>query len=156
MTTTVPHQPERIVVGIDGSVASHAAVRWAITHARDGDTVTLTHAWQPSPAMIEAGLVDPDDESCAQRFVHRELVRIEALPHDGNITLTTKVLRGDARDRLTTAGADLIVVGAGDHSRLMSAVLGSVSDHLARHARVPVVVIPLADAKDSGFRDVND
>ena len=150
MTTTIPHRPERIVVGVDGSIASHAAVRWAATHARSGDTVTLAHAWQPSPAMIEAGLVDPDDESGAQRFVHRELARIAALPRD-DVTLTTKVLHGDPRDRLTAEIADFIVVGAGDHSRLLSAVLGSVSEHLARHARVPVVIIPLADASDSGI-----
>ena len=101
--------------------------------------------------MIEAGLVDPDDESCAERFVHRELARIDALPRDGEITLTTEVLRGDARDRLTGASADLIVVGAGGHNRLLSAGLGSVSEHLARHARVPVVIIPLADASDSSI-----
>lgn len=149
MTTTVPHRPERIVVGIDGSVASHAAARWAVTHAQRGDTVTLTHAWQPSPAMIEAGLVDPDDDSCARRFINRELSRIQALPRDVDVALGTEVLHGDARDRLAAAAADLIVVGAGDHSRLMSAVLGSVSDHLARHARVPVLIVPGADATDS-------
>lgn len=149
MVTTALHRPERIVVGVDGSVASHAAVRWAVTHAQPGDTVTLTHAWQPSPAMIEAGLVDPDDESCAQRFINRELARIEALPRDVDVTLATEVLHGDPRDRLTAATADLIVVGAGDHSRLMSAVLGSVSDHLTRHARVPVLIVPRADATDS-------
>ena len=151
MTTTVLHRPERIVVGIDGSVASHAAVRWAVRHARSGDTVTLAHAWQPSPAMIEAGLVDPHDESCAQRFVHRELARIEALPRDGDITLDTEVLHGDDRDRLTAARADLIVVGASSHSRLLSAVHGSVSENFARHAPAPAVVIPLADATAAGI-----
>ena len=48
MTTTILRRPERVVFGIDGSVASHAAVRWAITHARSGDTVTLAPAWSSS------------------------------------------------------------------------------------------------------------
>ena len=44
-------RPETIAVGIDGSLASRAAVRWAIDHARPGDTVNLVHAWKPSPTL---------------------------------------------------------------------------------------------------------
>lgn len=42
--TTDHRDPERIAVGIDGSIASHHAVCWAIDHARAGDTITLLHA----------------------------------------------------------------------------------------------------------------
>lgn len=63
MTSTGFHDAERIVVGIDGSLASHAAVRWAIKHARPGDTVTLVHAWEASASMVDVALVDADDDS---------------------------------------------------------------------------------------------
>ena len=40
--------PNTITVGVDGSIESHAALRWAVDHARPGDTVRSAHAWQPS------------------------------------------------------------------------------------------------------------
>ena len=59
MTTTILHRPERIVVGIDGSVASHAAVRWAITHGRSGDSVT------PRACLVVIPLADKTDSGIA-------------------------------------------------------------------------------------------
>lgn len=134
--------PERIAVGIDGSTASHAAVRWAIDHAQPGDTVVLLHAWQAFPATVETGLVDADDDSGAQNFVRHELARIAALPRQDAVTVTGDVFHGDARDCLCDADADLLVVGAGAHSSLVGALLGSVSAHLARQAHRPVVIVP--------------
>ncbi len=140
--TAAHHQPERIAVGIDGSIASHAAVRWAIDHARPGDTVALLHAWQPSPATVETGLTQRDDDTGARAFVRHELARFEALPRDHNVTLDGEVLHGDARDCLCATDVDLLVVGAGGHGTLVGALLGSVSAHLAHHARVPLVIVP--------------
>ena len=142
MNTIIRHRPERIVVGTDGSVASHAAVRWAIDHAQPGDTVTLVHVWHPSPVTVETGLVDPQDDSGARHFVAHELARIEALPRERNVTVAALVLRGDARDALCGYAADLMVIGAGGHGRLIGAVLGSVSAHVVRHIHVPLVIVP--------------
>ena len=146
MTTTLRRLPERIAVGVDGSVASHAAVRWAITHARSGDTVTLVYVWQPSPVTVESVLVDPNDDSAAQRVVDRELSRTESLPRDLEVTISSKAIRGSASDSLGSVAADLLVVGAGRHGRLVGAVLGSVSAHLLRHSHVPVVIVPTPGA----------
>lgn len=143
MTCTHHHSPERICVGVDGSVASHAAVRWAIDHARSGDTVTLVHAWQTSPAAFEtAGMVDPDDDSVARAFLRHELARMEALPRDPGVELVGEVVHGDPSDCLCAAAADLLVVGAGGHGRIIGALLGSVSASLAHHAHVPLVIVP--------------
>lgn len=149
MTTTLHHRPERIAVGVDGSVASHAAVRWAIAHARSGDSVTLIHVWQPSPVTIETGLVDPNDDSGAQHFIDRELARTEALPREPEVVVCAKAIRGNPGDGLGSVSTDLLVVGAGGHGRLVGALLGSVSAHLLRHARVPLVTIPPPDASES-------
>ena len=135
------HRAEHIVVGIDGSLASHAAVRWAVDHAQPGDTITLLHAWEPSLTLAEAGLGGPDDDS-AQRFARHELARAQALGPVEGVTLRADVLHGDARAQLCARDADVLVVGAGGHSRLGGALLGSVSAHLAHHCPRPLVIVP--------------
>jgi nucleotide-binding universal stress UspA family protein len=133
---------ERIVVGIDGSLCSHAAVRWAVGHAHAGDTVTLVHAWHASPSMVGAGLTDPIDDSAARSFARHELARARALTHDEAVTIDCAVVRGDAQDCLSSTPADLLVVGARGHGALANLFLGSVSAHLARHCLVPLVIVP--------------
>ena len=143
MTTATPHRhPERIAVGIDGSIASHAAARWAIEHARPGDTVIFVHAWHPSPVSFETGLIDPHDDCGARNFVRHELARFEALPRDPAVSLASDMLYGDPRNCLVDANVDLLVVGAGGHGAVIGALLGSVSAHLAHHTRVPLVIVP--------------
>lgn len=134
--------PESIVVGVDGSLSAHAALRWAMEHARDGDRVTLVHAWEPSPSMIASGLVSGQDDSGAHRLVHHELARAGNLGSASGLELSCEVLHGDPRRRLCDYPADLVVIGAGGHGPLSAAVLGSVSAHLARHCAVPLVLVP--------------
>lgn len=52
---------------------------------------------------------------------------------------------GPARRLLELAeerGVDLMIVGSRGRGAWMSAILGSVSGHLAAHARCPVVIVP--------------
>ena len=141
MTTTGHPHPERIVVGIDGSLASRAAVRWAVDHARPGDKVILVHAWEASPSMDDAELVEADDDSAVRSFAHHELARAQALPHDEAITLSCEAVHGDARECLRRHHGDLLVVGARGHSGLTGMLLGSVSAHLSHHCPVPLVIV---------------
>jgi nucleotide-binding universal stress UspA family protein len=140
--TTDQRAPERIMVGIDGSLASRVAVRWALEHAQPGDTVHLVNATQSSPSAVRAGLADDDDEVSAEALLHRELARTELLPHRHDINITGEVLRGDPKRCLMDIAADAIVVGSAGHGVVSRTVLGSVCAHLARHADVPVIVIP--------------
>lgn len=126
-------------MGIDGSLGSHAAARWALAHARSGDTVTLVHVWQPSPAAIETGLAHADDD--ARTLVRHELARLAALPRDDGVVLASEVVHGDARTSLSDTGADLLVVGAGTHGSIVGALVGSVSSYLAHHAGGSLVIV---------------
>jgi nucleotide-binding universal stress UspA family protein len=134
------HRSERIAVGIDGSLESHAAARWALAHARSGDTVVLLHAWRPSPAAIDTGLAG--DDGGAHALVRHELARLAALPRDEGVELVGEVLHGDARSALCEIDADLLVVGGGTRRRVLGLLLGSVSGHLAHHVGVPMVMVP--------------
>lgn len=44
-------------------------------------------------------------------------------------------------DAADSEGADLIIVGSRGRSRVERFVLGSVSDHVVRHARCPVLIV---------------
>ena len=134
--------PERIAVGIDGSVMSRAALRWAVDHARDGDTVTLVHVWQASPTLVGAGIVDPDDDTAARSFAGHELARARSLPHRAGVALDCAVLRGDARECLCNLDTDLLVIGARGQGGVTGLLLGSVCSYLARHAHRPLVIVP--------------
>ena len=135
-------QPERIVVGIDGSFGPHRAVRWSVDHARPGDEVILVHAWNVSPTMTEVGSVDADDDVAARRFVLQELARAKGLLRDDAITLSCEVVKGDPKSGLCRVPGDLLVVGTRGHGGLTGRLLGSVSAHLAHHCPVPLVIVP--------------
>ncbi|MEX1008137.1 MAG: universal stress protein [Acidimicrobiia bacterium] len=144
-----PHarEPEQIAVGIDGSLASRAAVRWAIDHALDRDTVTLVHVWQASPTLVDAGIVDPEDDTAPRSFAGHELARAKALPHSAGVTLKSEVLHGDPRDCLCELNTDLLAVGARGQGGVAGLLLGSVSCFLARHAHSPLVIVPSPSRK---------
>lgn len=141
-TTPTTRRPRRIVVGVDGSLGSHAAVRWAIDNARAGDTVQLVHAWEPAPISITTGPDTPNDDTPARNLIQREVARANCLVKDDQVVVTGEAIRGAAGDCLADIDADLIVVGSRGHGTLIRALTGSVCTHLTNHASVPVVVIP--------------
>jgi nucleotide-binding universal stress UspA family protein len=142
MKTSRYDRSERIIVGIDGSLASRAALRWAIDHARPGDHVTLLHVWRPSPSGGDSRHGPRQDRRGAERFAARELDRARLLVGDDRVTLSCEVSEGDPRAVLAAYPADLVVIGVGRHGRLIGAVLGSVGAHLDHHCNVPVVMVP--------------
>lgn len=142
MTTQELHQSEHIVVGVDGSSNGRAAIRWAIAHAGRGDTITLVHAWQNSPAMVDAHLIAADDDSGARALLEHERARAISLCCDREITIDALPVHSDPRDCLIGLDCDLLVVGARGHAGVTGLLLGSVSTHLARNTRRPLVIVP--------------
>ena len=136
---TVRTAPQHLTVGVDGSIESHAALLWAIDHARPGDTVHLVHAWQPS---YVAGLEGGDDDTSALRMIGREVVRARRLIGDQPIAVSGEVVHGTPGDSLAEITTDLVVVGTRHHHAIIDALPGSVCRQLLRHSPVPVVVVP--------------
>ena len=135
---------ERIVVGIDGSAASVAALRWAAAEARVRHaTLVVAHAWELPPMAVApfAASIDPVEvEAAAARVVD------DALEHEDleGVGVERAVVGGPAVMSLLELAreATLLVVGARGSGGFAGLLLGSVSEQVVRHAPCPVVVVP--------------
>ncbi|NED37685.1 universal stress protein [Streptomyces sp. SID8499] len=134
----------RVVVGVDGSPSSYAALRWAVRYARlvDG-VVEAVHAWSTPTELSWSGLViDPDFDlnNARERFAQG----LDAVFGAGRpAELREHLVAGDPSEVLIRAsqGADVLVVGRRGRGGFARAMLGSVSQRCAQHAACPVVVV---------------
>lgn len=135
----------RIVVGVDGSESSKAALAWAVRQAAlTGAEVEAVTAWHiPGTygygyAMAEA---IPDLEQVAVQILDEAIAQAAVLAPD--VRIRPVVIEDNAARALldTSKGADLLVVGSRGHAGFTEALLGSVGQHCVHHAECPVVVI---------------
>jgi nucleotide-binding universal stress UspA family protein len=148
--------PKRILVGLDRGPVAAMTLRNAIALARLLDaSLTAVHVVRPAellmPLVAPAGraLRAADERLAEQARRFREW--IAAFPSRG-VEVTARVVEGSPAERLVGEAArrrvDLVVVGAGDASRLRRALLGSVSYAVAATCPVSVLVVrrPRRDA----------
>ena len=144
--TTEPEAGRRIVVGVDGSASSKAALAWAAGQARlTGATVEAIIAWQ-YPAtygytMPAAPEINYDYEQIAAGVIAGTVAEICG-PGEP-VKITSRVVEGNAAQVLldASAGAELLVVGSRGHGGFFEALLGSVGQHCVHHATCPVVIV---------------
>jgi len=143
-------EARRIVVGVDSSAGSKAALRWAIAQARlTGATVEAVAAWQ-DPAMYgyAYGWVPTEfDDTSIVTIAEKTLTATvaEVMAHqDHPVEVTTRLVQGPASQVLPAVAATalLLVVGSRGHGAFAGMLLGSVSQHCVHHAPCPVVVVP--------------
>ncbi len=150
--------PGTIVVGVDGSPASEAALRWAAEEARlRASALVAVYAWAyipPSPIGDPGMIAMPAGDLAGQLEAERDAADAKlramiarALPAEPSVRLERRLVEGDAAEALTAeaAGAALVVVGASARTGLRSALLGSVSRYVVDHVRCPVVVVKSPD-----------
>jgi nucleotide-binding universal stress UspA family protein len=143
-----------IVVGVDGSAPSLAALRWAADEARLREARLLAlHAWAFPPPVAVPGpglaplpeLAPPGQLEAVREGAEAELEDALAAAFSGEppVEIERKLVEGDAGEALEreSASADLVVVGSRGRSALAAALLGSVSEHVVGHAACPVVVL---------------
>ena len=146
--------PGTILVGVDGSAASHEALRWAAQEAElRGARLVAIHAWVyvpvgpigdpgmiPMPAVDLPGQLDAERAAASADF---DKAISETLGAESSIELDKRLVEGDAGEVLVSASAeaDLVVVGSHGRSGFKAALLGSVSRHVIDHAGCPVVVL---------------
>jgi nucleotide-binding universal stress UspA family protein len=132
----------QIVVGIDGSPASDAALRWACDEAAlRGTDVLALHVVVVPYELPRVPIDDPQTEleRNGKQVLDDAVARIQP---DG-VSIETRLLEGSPAELLVemSEGAELVVVGTRAHGRLASFVVGSVSSTVLHHAQCPVVVV---------------
>lgn len=122
-----------------------------------GRKAIVLHVWRPLTVVAAeyGGLMSlPDDEGGALETLAHELaaegVRLAvAAGLDATPEIAEGAYEGTWHAIVETAharGAAVIVIGARGLSTFKSFVLGSVSHGVAQHARVPVLIVPPAEA----------
>ena len=139
----------KIVVGVDGSPESHAALAWALEEARlRREPVHAVHAWLMPIAF--AGGAPPFVLPEAHHELRQEGERVldEALAEvaggaDPGVPVERSVVEGPAAQVLlrAAAGADLLVLGSRGRGGFAGLLLGSVSQQCAHHAPCPLVIV---------------
>jgi nucleotide-binding universal stress UspA family protein len=140
----------RIVVGVDGSEHSDAAVEWAARMAKGmGSEVVAVFAIAPPVyfdtaynAPVELAQFDPEWRAeMKKEFEHDWCKRLRA----AGVKYRTVMEDGRPASVLAAVGdkvdADLIVVGRRGRGGIAELVLGSVSHELVMHSKRPVLVI---------------
>jgi nucleotide-binding universal stress UspA family protein len=129
MTPTTDTHPI-VVVGFDGSPASHVALSRAIQRVGSTGTLYLVHAWQERPDADPEGVIEQ-----AER----------AHPGLSDTRWETELIAGPAAaaiaDVARIRNADEIMLGTRGFGRVR-ALLGSVAHELIHLADCPVTVIP--------------
>lgn len=148
MSSSNNSKVRRIAVGVDGSPSSVAALRWAVAEAElTGDTVKAVFAWQYPIAAAGYGWapVFMDDGIDMQAFAEKTLAEAidQAVRPGCPVTVERQIAEGYAPSVLVDASAhaDLLVVGNRGHGTFTDALIGSVSQNCAHHAKCPVVII---------------
>ena len=140
----------RIVVGIDGSENSRAALRWAIDEASLRDaTLEAVLVWHEQYYGGTLAAPVPVDFGALETSYQADLATIVSGADAPGLQspIVETVRRGSTSGELLAAAedADLLVVGSRGHGGFLGLLLGSVSHQVAAHAPCPVVIVPAVD-----------
>ncbi|WP_169744280.1 universal stress protein [Knoellia aerolata] len=135
----------RVVVGVDGSKPSMAALRTAFDHAAQRDAeLVVVHAWEakgPEDPTLQTDSSWPAYEGGLEQAVSREISAMSA-EHPA-VKVVHHVVRSSPVAALIEAAdsADLVVVGARGTGGFPGLHLGSVSNRLLGRTACPLVLV---------------
>jgi nucleotide-binding universal stress UspA family protein len=141
-----------VVVGVDGSPSGELALRWAVKEAqRTGRALHVVHALENEPVLTDKQQLGTKETpastdpvlTAAMDIVAATGPEVEATPHCATGFAATTLI---AASKI----AETVVVGSHGRSAIPTALLGSVSDHVAIHASCPVVVVRGNGTRGSG------
>lgn len=132
-----------VVVGLDGSPSSDAALMWAVEEAvRRTIPLHLMHARADEGWWIRSGAFPPAElEDRPDPVLSAGLLLAQERGPDLDLTWESADTTAAAALVARSSRADLVVVGSRGRSALRGVLLGSVSRQVAAHAECPVVVV---------------
>jgi nucleotide-binding universal stress UspA family protein len=148
----------KFIVATDGATASDRALKQALTlAAATSSHITLITVAEPQTTYVSEVLMPTGDwvhlRSLPDLELEQKIVaaaegvlnHAQALCQEAGVSCTTRLERGYARERLCAIAdeeqSDLLVVGSRGLGGLERLLLGSVSDYVAHHATVPVLIV---------------
>jgi nucleotide-binding universal stress UspA family protein len=158
MSQPPSHAIRRILVPVDFSPASRAALEYAVFLARRFDAgVEVLHVWEP-PLYVgpEITITAPGRAVTLAEFARTEASRgmeefLASLDRAGLPSLNGRVDSGPPAATIlrvaTDEHCDLIVMGTRGRTGLAHALLGSVAEKVVRRASCPVVTVHAPDGK---------
>lgn len=148
-----------IVVGVDGSDESFAALKWAMREAAlTGQTINAVFGWTHSWDMGS----EPDSEEAWAQMRHDIAVQLrqwvdkasEGIDFDPeHLKLTSVKASGTSALLQIGRNSQQIVVGRRSLGRVARWFMGSLSASLAEEAEVPVTVVRIAGSEDETVTD---
>jgi nucleotide-binding universal stress UspA family protein len=147
-----------ILVGVDGSAESDAAIRWATHEAvMRHAAMTLTHVVPPPAASWPTGPVYATitewQRDNARHVLEQALKTLQATVSESLLPdVHTETVNSSVVSTLVRASEDklMVVVGSRGSGALGRLLLGSVSTGLVHHASCPVAIIrPEPESSDS-------
>jgi nucleotide-binding universal stress UspA family protein len=142
-------QAGRVVVGLDGSPVSEAALAFAMEQASwRGVGLTAVHAWDISYLNVpgRVGPIPPEvrraETETAETLVAEALAGWQEKFPDVAIRTWAPEMAPAGALVDASSGAELLVVGSRGRGGFKSLLLGSVSHAVLHHAHGPVAVVP--------------
>lgn len=138
----------KVIVGVDGSPSSNAAMEWAAQEAEiRGAALELIHAWN-YPNLGYGGYVAvlEDFEKDASTLLDEVVASVRS--QHPNLKLVSSLLQGPTAQTIMERSkeADMVVVGSRGRGGFSGLLLGSVGQQLVHHCPVPVVIIHLSES----------
>ncbi|MFE0677232.1 universal stress protein [Streptomyces sp. NPDC058867] len=139
-----------VLLAVDGSPRSAAAVEFAFAHASlHGSGLLALHVWNTRTERVYESPGDPPFVTYDEGRLRDEEERVLAEALGGlrerypDVEVTGRLVRGRIRHTLIEASAEaaLVVIGARGHGGFGGLLLGSVSQAVLHHARSPVAVV---------------
>lgn len=137
---------EKVIVAVDGGPASEAALEWVIDRAKTVELQLELTTVIPSDLMEDLpGYRSPYKDALEQAKTRATA----ALP---DLTITTKVRRGDPRKNLIGASrhTDLLVLGTNKTTPIVGIMHGTLPLKVAGQAECATVVVPVTWRPNAG------
>jgi nucleotide-binding universal stress UspA family protein len=141
---------ELVVVGVDGSPESVAALKWAGHYAAGcGGRVRAVMAWHFHSTVGPTTGRTPKPVSDEVRAEMTETLTTAIATADPGVSVEQVLGYGHPAEVLVgeSEEADLLVVGNRGHGPLSGMLVGSVSINCVTHAHCPVVVVRAKDTQ---------